>query len=95
MNLLRRSAHDRIDVNRLLVALRLFGVFSVVAPSAACLTFQDQCENVDCPERQICIELEEGPRCVCDANHVGKGDACIEPDEPDELNAPDAGPEQG
>lgn len=85
MNLLRRSAHARIEVHRLLIVLRLFGVFSVVAPSAACLTFQDQCENVDCPEGQICIELEDGPRCVCDANHVSKGDACI---------VPDAGPEQ-
>jgi hypothetical protein len=50
----------------------------VALPSSACLTYEDPCLEVECPENRVCIALEDGIQCICDENHVEVDGSCEE-----------------
>ena len=61
----------------------------LVCSGASCLLpFEDRCDGVVCGDGQICLDLEDGPTCVCDYYHEEVDGKC-EPVEEEEV---DAGP---
>ena len=59
------------------IALAWFVVGVVAVGASACVYYSDRCEGVSCAEGTICLDLEQGPRCVCDSEHETVGNTCV------------------
>lgn len=58
-----------------------------------CVTLEDRCAGVTCGDGEICLDLDDGPTCVCDVNHEANDEGVCVPLEDEEApDDVDAGP---